>query len=261
MLTASQNKKSEFQSLVPSNTQNIAEWLVVSGRLPGGTPADMQALAQKLASVYAEKEGIIFQRPDKIVMLQRILATADSGSFKAELDQKLPGRGYSFILRQMTPGVLKQVETGFVDQDEPANSLFQQRMSRGKNAVLVIDDDFFYRTLLRRECETFAEVHQSEDGKDALRLYQEINPDIVFLDIHLPSTPGISILDQITSFDFDAFVIMLSADTSRHNVLQSIKKGAAGILKKPPESGKLVRIFRTCPTFKKGDERKESAKS
>jgi two-component system chemotaxis response regulator CheY len=87
-----------------------------------------------------------------------------------------------------------------------------------------------------------------------------VNPDIVFLDIHLPSTQGLAILDELTQLDFDAFIIMLSADTSRHNVLESIKKGAAGILKKPPESGKLLRLFRTCPTFKKSGELKETAK-
>ena len=260
MLLASQNKKSEFQSLVPSVTQNLAEWQVVSGRLPGGGADDMEALAQKLMSVYADKEGMIFPFADKVVMMQRILSTADSATFKSELEQKLPGRGYTFILRQMTPEVLKQVEELFVDHGETADSLFARRQARAGNSVLVVDDDFFYRTLLRRECENFAQVHQSEDGKDAAKLYREVNPDIVFLDIHLPATQGLAILEQLTRLDFDAFIIMLSADTSRHNVLESIKKGAAGILKKPPESGKLLRLFRTCPTFKKAGDVKESAK-
>lgn len=261
MLLASQNKKSEFQSLAPSLAKDMEEWQVVTARLPNSSAADMEQLAQKLVTIYADKEGMIFTFPDKVVMLQRILATSDSGSFKAELEQKMPGRGYNFILRQMTANVLKQFEEKFINTEDTAETLFNQRLARKGNVVLVIDDDFFYRTLLRRECENVATVHQSEDGKDAVKIYNEINPDIVFLDIHLPSSPGLAILEQLTGADFDACIIMLSADTSRHNVLQSVKKGAAGILKKPPESGKLLRIFRNCPTFKRVEEAREAAKS
>ena len=261
MLLASQNKKSEFESLSPSIAGSIAEWQIVTARLPNGTPADMEALSQKLMTLYADKEGMVFSFPDKVVMLQHILATGDSGSFKADLEQKLPGRGYGFIIRQMTESVLKQVEENFVAHEEVADSLYRRRAARAENVVLVIDDDFFYRSLLRKECEAVATVHQSEDGKDAVKIYTEINPDIVFLDIHLPSTPGLAILEQLTNADFDAFVIMLSADTSRHNVLQAVKKGAAGIMKKPPESGKLLRIFRTCPTFRKPEEPRDTAKA
>ena len=232
MLLAGDNKKNDFQGLIPSISQNMAEWQFVSARLPGAGAADMQALAQRLMTVYGEKEGMIFPYADKVVMVQRLPGTGDSGTFKADLEQKLAGRGYSFIIRQMTQDVLRQVETRFAGGAEPAGSFFAKRQARGGNVVLVVDDDFFYRTLLRRECETFAQVHQSEDGKDVVKLYQEVNPDIVFLDIHLPSAPGLSILDQIANIDFDAFVVMLSADTSRQNVLQSIRKGAAGVLKK-----------------------------
>ncbi len=260
MLLATQNKKAEFQSILPSLSQNTAEWQLVFARLPNGTPDDMMALAQRLQSLYPDNEGILFAFPEKVVMLQRILSTGDTATFKAELEQKLPGRGYTFTLRQMDAKVLKQVEASFIDRDETKDDLFHQRLRRPDNRVLVIDDDFFYRALLQKECELYAKVHQAEDGKDALKLYQEINPDIVFLDIHLPSSPGLAILEEMSNFDFDACIIMLTSDTSRYNILQSLKRGASGVLKKPPESGKILRIFRNCPTFKKITDQREAAK-
>jgi two-component system, chemotaxis family, chemotaxis protein CheY len=260
MQLATQNKKAEFQSLLPSVNQNMAEWQAVSARLPGSSPDDMAALAKRLQDIYAEKEGLILPLREKVVMLQRVISNGDSATFKAELEQKLPGKGYNFTLRQMDATVLKQVEANFIDRDENKDSLFHQRLARPDNRVLVIDDDFFYRALLQKECEVYAKVHQAEDGKDALKLYQEINPDIVFLDIHLPSSPGLNVLQDITALDFDACVIMLTSDTSRYNILQSVKRGSSGVLKKPPESGKILRIFRNCPTFKRPGEQREAAK-
>jgi two-component system, chemotaxis family, chemotaxis protein CheY len=261
MLIAGKDRKADFLSLSGSMTQNIAEWQICSIRLPNSGAEDMAALAQKILNIYAEREGLLFQFDDKVVMLTRYGHLGDSATFKSELEQKLAGRGYTFIVRQMDADALKQVESNFVDKDGTGDSLFKERLNRPENRILVIDDDFFYRALLQKECEGYAKVHESEDGKDALELYRQINPDIVFLDIHLPSFPGLAILGQLSNIDFDAFIVMLSSDTSKQNVLQAIKKGASGVLKKPPESGKILRIFRTCPTFKKQTPQPEAVKA
>lgn len=261
MLIAGKDRKADFLSLSGSMKENMAEWQISSIRLPNSGPEDMKALSQKILDIYTGKEGLLFPFDDKVVMLTRYGNLGDSATFKSELEQKLAGRGYTFIVRQMDGDALKQVEAKFVDKDGTEDSLFKERLKRPENRILVIDDDFFYRALLQKECEGYAKVHESEDGKNAAELYQQINPDIVFLDIHLPSSPGLLILERLSNIDFDAFVIMLSSDTSKQNVLHAIKKGASGVLKKPPESGKILRIFRTCPTFKKTSPQQEAAKA
>jgi two-component system, chemotaxis family, chemotaxis protein CheY len=261
MLMAGSDRKSVFLSLSGPIKENMPEWQISSIRLPGSGPEDMKALAQKILGLYADKEGILFPFDDKVVLLMRYGSHGDSVAFKSELEQKLAGRGYTFMVRQMSPEAFRQVEENFIDGDGAADTLFKDRLKRSENRILVIDDDFFYRALMQKECEGYAKMYQSEDGKNAVDLYREINPDIVFLDIHLPSAPGLSILGDLSNVDFDAFVIMMSSDTSKHNVLQAVKKGAAGVLKKPPESGKLLRIFRACPTFKKMDAQPNAAKA
>jgi two-component system chemotaxis response regulator CheY len=114
----------------------------------------------------------------------------------------------------------------------------------------VIDDDAFYRAVLKKACEKSAEVYQSEDGKNAIQLYQEINPDIILLDIHLPLSYGFLILEDFLNLDFDAFVVMISSDSSSHNVATAQDMGSAGFLKKPLDPDELQRYFQTCPTFK-----------
>ncbi|TAL27107.1 MAG: response regulator [Alphaproteobacteria bacterium] len=261
MLMAGSDRKTGFLSLSGSINEHMPEWQIASIRLPGSGPEDMKALAQKILGLYADKEGILFPFDDKAVLLTRYGSLGDSVAFKSELEQKLAGRGYTFMVRQMSAEALKQVEENFVDGDGSADTLFKDRLKRPENRILVVDDDFFYRALMQKECEGYAKMHQSEDGKNAVELYREINPDIVFLDIHLPSAPGLAILEQLSNVDFDAFIIMMSSDTSKHNVLQAVKKGASGVLKKPPESGKLLRIFRACPTFKKSPLQQEAAKA
>lgn len=234
------------------------EWKILIVRIAGAGADDFSAAAETLVSHFAAIRGVTFVWRDKVIAIIHDDHCKEVESLKAALKQKLPSRECTCILRQMTGTALRQITENFFGE-KSHESLFAKRLNRPDNRILVIDDDAFYRAVLKKACEKDAEVYQSEDGKNAIQLYQEINPDMVLLDIHLPLSYGFLILEDFLNLDFDAFVAMISSDSSSHNVITARDMGSAGFLKKPLDPDELQQLFQSCPTFKRAAQ-KESRK-
>ncbi|BAU63882.1 response regulator receiver protein [Stanieria sp. NIES-3757] len=67
-------------------------------------------------------------------------------------------------------------------------------------SVLVVDDyaDILYLFKLCLESEGY-EVKQASNGKQALEMVQEINPELLVLDVMMPDTDGLEVTRQIRS--------------------------------------------------------------
>ena len=72
--------------------------------------------------------------------------------------------------------------------------------------ALVVDDEPHCRDLLCRQLErTCPSIHvlqTASSAKEAERLIQELAPDVVFMDIHMPHTSGLELLDALAERDF-----------------------------------------------------------
>lgn len=78
--------------------------------------------------------------------------------------------------------------------------------------ILVVDDDAAIRRLYKEELEEEGyEVYLAESGKEALRIFGEVKPDIVTLDIRMPGEDGIEVLRKMKEFDSRLPVIMCTA--------------------------------------------------
>jgi len=101
--------------------------------------------------------------------------------------------------------------------------------------VLVVDDEKLVRWSLRKKCEEWGyEVQEAEDGATALRLAQKDMPDVVLLDVRLPDTNGMEVLEKLRqSSDGPRVVIMMTADPQVDDVKASIKLGAYDFIGKP----------------------------
>jgi DNA-binding response OmpR family regulator len=78
--------------------------------------------------------------------------------------------------------------------------------------VMVIDDDSAIRRLYKEELEEEGyEVFLAESGEEALRIFGDIKPDIVTLDIRMPGVNGIELLRKIKELDSKLPVIMCTA--------------------------------------------------
>lgn len=113
------------------------------------------------------------------------------------------------------------------------------RRVRDRLCILIIEDQQFSRRLVVESLNKFAEVLSAENGFEALKLYEQNAPDIVFLDINLPGMNGHEVLRQITKMDKDAFVVMLTASDKIEDVQGALKEKARGYIVKPFTRKKL----------------------
>ena len=101
--------------------------------------------------------------------------------------------------------------------------------------VLICDDAMFMRMLMRTILSDLGitEIIEAENGKEAVDLYYENNPDMVFMDIAMPVFDGIEALKRIIDYDRDAKVVMCSAIGQQSVVYKAIESGAKDFIVKP----------------------------
>ncbi|HTU00721.1 MAG TPA: response regulator, partial [Candidatus Sulfotelmatobacter sp.] len=93
--------------------------------------------------------------------------------------------------------------------------------------ILVVDDAIFMRGLIR---DIFARgpfviAGEAENGVEAVRLYQQLHPDLTTMDIVMPQMDGITALKEIVRLDPTARVVMCSALGQEALIAESIEAG------------------------------------
>ncbi len=102
--------------------------------------------------------------------------------------------------------------------------------------VLVVDDEQLIRWSLRETLtQQGYEVVEAGDGRAALRFFQPgADPiDVVLLDLRLPDTDGIKVLQHIKATDRQCQVILVTAFGSPETTEQALQKGAFLVTNKP----------------------------
>jgi two-component system chemotaxis response regulator CheY len=90
----------------------------------------------------------------------------------------------------------------------------------------------------------FEVVGEGENGKDAIRLYRELKPDLVTLDITMPEMSGLEAVKEIRKEFPDAKVMMCSAMGQQKMVVESIEAGAKDFIVKPFDEARVVDAIR-----------------
>lgn len=73
-------------------------------------------------------------------------------------------------------------------------------------------------------------VGEAENGESAVRLYAELNPDIVVMDVSMPGIGGLAALERLLAWDAKARVLMLSAHNDDIVPVRALRLGARGYL-------------------------------
>ena len=82
-------------------------------------------------------------------------------------------------------------------------------------------------------------VYAADSGATGMALYTRHAPDVVILDIRLPDTHGISLLEQIQALEKPAKVIMITAFQDMETTIQAMKLGAYDYIHKPLDVDKV----------------------
>jgi DNA-binding NarL/FixJ family response regulator len=113
--------------------------------------------------------------------------------------------------------------------------------------VLLADDHTLFRAGIRSLLERLPDlvvVGEACDGHEAIRLVEELHPDVVFADIGMPGLNGLEVTARIAKLDATARVVVLSMHKSAEYVLQALRAGAAGYLVKGSDVSELEMAVR-----------------
>ncbi|MCA9945570.1 MAG: response regulator transcription factor [Anaerolineales bacterium] len=106
--------------------------------------------------------------------------------------------------------------------------------------ILVVDDELTLRNTVKAylEQEGYA-VHTAADGRSALHIFRDFQPDLVVLDIMLPEIDGLELLRQLRQTS-DVYIIMLTAKADEADKVIGLGLGADDYVTKPFSPRELV---------------------
>ena len=116
--------------------------------------------------------------------------------------------------------------------------------------LLVVDDDAGVRNAVKQvlEYEGF-EVRTAASGGEALSLYPELRPQVVFLDVKMAGMDGIDTLGRLRELDPGAVVVMISGHATVATAVEATRRGAFDFLEKPLDSDRLLVTVRKALEF------------
>jgi DNA-binding NarL/FixJ family response regulator len=113
--------------------------------------------------------------------------------------------------------------------------------------VLIVDDQPLVRsgiTTILRAAPDIDVVGEADDGLPAVRLAQELRPDVVCMDVQMPGMDGLEATRRIVAAGVDAAVLVLTTFDSDQNLFAALEAGASGFLLKTAGSDNLVDAVR-----------------
>jgi DNA-binding NarL/FixJ family response regulator len=109
--------------------------------------------------------------------------------------------------------------------------------------VLIADDQTLFRAGLARllnEDPRVEVVGQATDGADATKLVAKQKPDVVLMDLKMPTLDGIEATRQILEADPGVKVLILTTFETDSQVIQALKAGASGYVLKDSTADAIV---------------------
>lgn len=124
-------------------------------------------------------------------------------------------------------------------------------MSRPKSRetirVLVADDHTIFREGLCRLLEAEADISvigQARSGRECVEMTGKLKPDVVLLDLKMPDQDGLTVLSELGGVESPVRTIVLTASEDEQDYVETVKRGARGIVLKQAATERLLEGIR-----------------
>ena len=124
---------------------------------------------------------------------------------------------------------------------DPTRSTSDSRVEKEHPRVVVAEDEALIRLDLVELLEEhgYEIVGQASDGEEAVRLANELEPDLVVMDVKMPKMDGITAADKIAE-DRICAVVMLTAFSQRDLIKRAKEAGAMAYVVKPFDASDVI---------------------
>lgn len=134
--------------------------------------------------------------------------------------------------------------------------------SRTEHRILIVEDDAQIARLVAAELRDAAcAVDWACDGERGLEKFRAGSVDLVVLDLNLPGIDGLEVCQRIRATDRLIPILMLSARTTKQDIVRGLELGADEYLTKPFSTLELVAriraLFRRVSSYREQAEREE----
>jgi DNA-binding NarL/FixJ family response regulator len=117
-----------------------------------------------------------------------------------------------------------------------------------KIRLLVADDHPMLREGLVAVLGTqpdFEVVGEADDGEDAVRLAERLDPDVILLDLEMPNVDGVEALQRLQEANSSARTVVFTAYDTDERILGALRAGARGYLLKGASRADIFSAVRT----------------
>lgn len=120
-------------------------------------------------------------------------------------------------------------------------------MTEEKIRVLIVDDHFMVRDGLKVFVDVLPDmecVGEASNGEEAIRICQQVRPDVVLMDLVMPGVDGVSATEAIRKQFPETRVIALTSFVDKDLVQRVVRSGATGYLLKSASMPQLSNAIR-----------------
>ncbi|WP_201294728.1 MULTISPECIES: response regulator transcription factor [unclassified Nocardiopsis] len=118
---------------------------------------------------------------------------------------------------------------------------------RGQTGVVIVDDDALVRVglvMMMGGAPDIRVLAEAEDGGAAVDLVREHSPDVVLMDIRMPTVDGLTATERLRALEDPPEVLVLTTFDADEHVLRALRAGAAGFLLKDTPPREIVESVR-----------------
>jgi len=114
-------------------------------------------------------------------------------------------------------------------------------MSPAPPRVVIVDDHRMFRTGVRAELgDHVTVVGEAEDIAEAVSVIDQWSPDVVLLDVHLPSGTGREVIEAVQAGSTDTKFLAVSVSDAAEDVIDVVRAGARGYVTKSISGADLI---------------------
>ncbi|MBD3800847.1 MAG: response regulator [Campylobacterales bacterium] len=128
-----------------------------------------------------------------------------------------------------------------------------------KMSAMVVEDEAVANELLSSTFKNFfKDVTSAFNGKEALELFKEKKPDIVFVDIIMPEMDGIELARKIREMNPQQMVVVISASNDIQKISETIEIGVNSFIQKPIDTKKIIELLQNVTNMVKRKKKVET---